>query len=819
MQMDKQSLQIGLTASEAKNRLAQDGPNELSLEKTRGLLKICAEVVAEPMFLLLLAAGGIYLLMGDLHDALVLLAFVSIIIGVTIAQEQRTERALEALRDLSSPRALVVRDGCETRIAGRDVVVGDILLLAEGDRVPADARILEFHELSADESMLTGESVSVPKLSTESFVYAGTMIVCGQGVAEVIAIGKATRLGSIGSALQEIDPEASPLHRQVKRLTTRIALIAIALSVGLVLIYACKTGDWFESILSGITLAMAALPQEFPVIMIVFFALGARRIAQHRVLTRNLNAIETLGKTTVLCVDKTGTLTENRMTVAALAVNGVTLSAEGLTQLPAAYVELVRYTLLASEIEPHDPMEQAFHTFAQKHLALSALPGPDWHLTREYELSPELMAMSHVWHGADMSEQVIASKGAPEAIMDLCHLSAVRCQQIEAEAKALAEQGLRVLGVARASYPVGDAWPDIQHDFDFEFVGLIGLEDPVRADVPAAVAACQRAGIRVVMITGDHPRTAAAIAHKVGIAADDVYARITPERKLEIVNRLKAQGEIVAMTGDGVNDAPALKAAHIGIAMGKRGTDVAREAASLVLMEDDFGAIVSAIALGRRIFGNLRQALLYTLTIHIPVICLSILPVLLGLPLLLLPIHIAFLELVFDPTCSLVFEAERGTDAEMAQPPRRATEPLLTASQLVTHILLGLVMGGLFTVIYARLYADATALAEVRALVFTMLVAATIGFVIALRQPRLQLRRLFSGWPRLSVAVIGVTLCCLLAIAGVAPLANLFSMTTLPLWLVGLLLLLTISVVLVATRLLQPLHQEVAQTTSPSMLP
>ena len=819
MQMDKHSLRIGLTANEAACRLAQNGPNALSLEKTRGQLKICVEVVTEPMFLLLLAAGGIYLLMGDVYDALVLLAFVSIIIIVTIAQEQRTERALEALRDLSSPRALVVRDGIETRIAGRDVVVGDILLLAEGDRVPADARILEFHELSADESMLTGESVSVPKLSNDAMVYAGTMIVRGQGIAEVIATGKATRLGYIGTALEEIDPEASPLHRQVKRLTTRIALIALALSVGLVLLYAFKTGDWFESILSGITLAMAALPQEFPVIMIVFFALGARRIAQHRVLTRHLNAIETLGKTTVLCVDKTGTLTENRMTVAALAVNGTTLSAEGLTQLPEAYVELVRYILLGSEIEPHDPMEQAFHTFAHQHLAPSALPGPDWQLAHEYELSPELMAMSHVWYGAGMVEQVIASKGAPEAIVDLCHLSAVRRQQIEVEAMALAEQGLRVLGVARASYPVGNAWPEIQHDFDFEFIGLVGLEDPVRADVPAAVAACQRAGIRVVMITGDHPRTAAAIARKVGIAADDVYARITPERKLEIVNRFKAAGEIVAMTGDGVNDAPALKAAHIGIAMGKRGTDVAREAASLVLMEDDFGAIVTAIALGRRIFSNLRQALLYTLTIHIPVICLSILPVLLGLPLLLLPIHIAFLELVFDPTCSLVFEAERGTDAQMDQPPRRATEPLLTASQLGTHILLGLAIGGLFTVIYVRLYAGATALVDVRALVFTMLVAATVGFVIALRQPRLQLRRSFSGWPRLSLAVIGVTLCGLLAIAGVTPLAHLFSMTTLPLWLVGLLVLSTISVVLLATGLMQSLNQRTAQATNSSMLP
>ena len=772
---------IGLTTQAAARRLAHDGPNELSLEKTRGLFKICAEVVTEPMFLLLLGAGGIYLLMGDVHDALVLLAFVMIIMAVTIAQEQRTERALEALRDLSSPRALVIRDGLETRIAGRDVVVGDMLLLAEGDRVAADARVLEFHELSADESMLTGESVSVPKLSIDAEVYAGTMIVRGQGMAEVVATGKATRLGRIGAALEEIDPEASPLHQQVKRLTTRIAFLAVVLCVALALIYGFTTGSWFEGVLSGITLAMAALPQEFPVIMIVFFALGARRIAQHQVLTRNLNAIETLGKTTVLCVDKTGTLTENRMRVAALLADGQTLPTNGLTRLPVVFAELVRYTVLGSEIEPHDPMEQAFHDFARRHLDAVQLPAADWKLVREYELSPELMAMSHLWHGPGLAEHVIAAKGAPEAIIDLCHLSEAQAAQVSADARQLAEQGLRVLAVARATYPVGNEWPEIQHDFDFAYVGLVGLEDPVRQDVPAAVAACQQAGIRVVMITGDHPTTAAAIAWQVGIAAEDVYARITPERKLEIVEQLKAAGEIVAMTGDGVNDAPALKAAHIGIAMGKRGTDVAREAASLVLMQDNFSAIVAAIALGRRIFSNLRQALLYTLTIHMPVIGLSILPVLLGMPLLLLPIHIAFLELVFDPTCSLIFEAERGQGNEMTQPPRKATEPLLSVPQVLTHTLLGLLVGGLLMMLYIVLDHDGAPLAETRAILFTLLVSSTIGFVLALRQPRISLPRLFAGLPGLSLMVLGVTALCLWAITAMPMLAGLFAMHTLPL--------------------------------------
>ncbi len=801
--MNQKNFPVGLSSKEAQRRLAQDGPNALSLEKTRGLLKICAEVATEPMFLLLLAAGVLYLLMGDVHDALVLVGFVGIIIVVTIAQEQRTERALEALRDLSSPRALVIRDDTETRIAGQDVVVGDVLLLAEGDRVPADARVLEFHELSADESMLTGESVSVPKLSTETLVYAGTMIVRGQGVAEVVATGLSTRLGSIGKALEEIDPEASPLHQQVKRLTVRIAIFALMLCVALALFYGLSTGYWLEGVLSGITLAMAALPQEFPVIMIVFFALGARRIAQHKVLTRNLNAIETLGKTTVLCVDKTGTLTENRMRVAALAIDGTMLRTDGLTVLPERYAELVRFTVLGSEIEPHDPMEQAFHDFARQHLSEATHPGEGWQLAREYELSAELMAMSHVWQDPASTQRIIASKGAPEAMVDLCHLPEERRKMIADEAMAMAAQGLRVLAVAKGTYPVDQAWPEIQHEFDFEFIGLVGLEDPVRKDVPTAVAACQRAGIRVVMITGDHPTTAAAIARQVGIASEDVYARITPERKLAIVEAFKRSGDIVAMTGDGVNDAPALKAAHIGIAMGKRGTDVAREAASLVLMEDDFKSIVTAIALGRRIFSNLRQALLYTLTIHIPVICLSIMPVLLGLPLLLLPIHIAFLELVFDPTCSLVFEAERGTGQEMSTPPRSATEPLLTVAQLASHTLLGLAVGTILTVCYLQLYEGGQSLEDVRAIIFTMLVSATIGFVLALRQTRLRIAQLFSSFPALSVSVLTVTLCCLLLITLSSPIAALFAMTTLPVTLSSLLTLAVVGCVLLLTMMLQ----------------
>ena len=685
-------LPSGLTQDEAKARLAADGPNELGANQRRTVFAIAGEVAREPMFLLLLGAGAIYFAMGDPHEALILLGFVVIIMMITILQERRTENALEALRDLSSPRALAIRDSVPTRIPGREVVREDILILAEGDRIPADGVVLQAHELATDESMLTGESEAVVKFADGGVVFAGTLVVRGQGMIKVSAIGGATELGRIGKSLQDISIESSPLRDEMGLLTRRLAVIGIGLCLALALLYWTLRGGWLDALLAGITLAMGILPQEFPVIMIIFLAMGARRIASQKVLTRRLNAIETLGETTVLCVDKTGTLTQNRMAVTALSVDGNLLEIKDIAGagLPEPYHELLEYAVLASEIDPHDPMEQAFHRFAGDLLADTDHLHPNWFLAKEYELSPELLAMSHLWKNDTGKQNVVATKGAPEAIADLCHMSAAERENLAQQAQIMADRGLRVLGVAKARHLVQDSFPEIQHDFDFKFIGLIGLADPLRPEVPSAVAECLRAGIRVVMITGDHPRTARAIAASAGIdsrevitgtelesmdvkaisariASVSIFARVTPQQKLAIVEALKANGEVVAMTGDGVNDAPALKAAHIGIAMGKRGTDVAREAASLVLLEDDFGAIVAAIRLGRRIFANLRQAMVYTLAVHIPIIGLSVLPVMFGMPLILAPIHIAFLELIIDPACSIVFEAEPGNPGLMEQ--------------------------------------------------------------------------------------------------------------------------------------------------------
>jgi P-type Ca2+ transporter type 2C len=790
----------GLDPATAAQRLRDEGPNELGIGQRRTLQGMAWEVVREPMFLLLLGAGAVYLAMGDAHEALVLLGFVIIIMALTVLQERRTDNALEKLRDLSSPRARVLRGGQTLRIPGREVVREDVLLLAEGDRVPADGELLQAHELAADESMLTGESEAVAKQLPGEQLFAGTLVVSGQGVIRATATGRRTELGRIGQSLQAIELQASPLREEVARLTRRLVVVGLLLCLALALLFWALRGSWLDAMLAGITLAMGILPQELPVIMIVFLALAARRLAGQQVLTRRLNAIETLGQTTVLCVDKTGTLTENRMAVAALAVGEQTLDLRNLASagLPEFFHELLEYAVLASEIDPHDPMERAFHALAGQQLEGTAHLHPQWTLAREYELSPQLLAMSHLWRNSTMpNHDIVAAKGAPEAVAALCHLPDARRDQLAAQADHMADSGLRVLGVARARHPAGSDWPDQQHDFNFEWVGLVGLADPLRAEVPAAVAQCRRAGIRMVMITGDHPRTAAAIAAQAGIestsvltgddiaamnesalahrvASVNIFARVKPQQKLTLVQALKAQGEVVAMTGDGVNDAPALKAAHIGIAMGQRGTDVAREAAALVLLQDDFSSIVQAVALGRRTFANLRQAMVYTLAVHVPIVGLALLPVLLGLPLVLAPLHIAFLELVIDPACSLVFEAEEGSADLLAEPPRRTTEPLLSG----WHLALSLGQGGLVMAVVVGVYAwmlgqDVPA-AMASTAAFVVLVTANAALIVPSRSSQIQWRSLWSGFTPVSLSVLGGTLVALTAVTTAAPLARAF---------------------------------------------
>jgi P-type Ca2+ transporter type 2C len=765
----------GLSEAEALRRLQAEGPNALPSQKKRGILAVAIEVAREPMFLMLVAAGALYLAMGEPSDALLLLGFVFVVMAITIIQERRTEHALDALRDLSSPRALVIRNGVRQRIPGRDVVRGDVVCLAEGDRVPADAVLRQGINLMADESLLTGESVPVRKApSTEAAgldlpggddlpsVFSGTLITAGQGIAEVIGTGTHTELGRIGKALQQIEPEATPLQRETGRLVRTCALVGLVACALVVVTYSLTRGGgataWKEGFLAGIALAMATLPEEFPVVLTVFLALGAWRISRSRVLTRRMPAVETLGSATVLCVDKTGTLTTNRMTLKRLVGprGEIANLAEDPMGVSAPIRALLEHAVLASRRDPFDPMERALHQAGERHLGQTASLHPDWSIVREYPLTPRLLCVSQAWRHAAGDELVIASKGAPEAIADLCRLTEERREALAAQVAALASEGLRVLGVAygRAKEAV---LPDEHHQLQLEFAGLLGLEDPLRPTVPAAVAECQTAGIRVVMITGDYPATAQSIARQAGLAnwqtavtgpeldrmsdaelatrigGVDVFARVVPEQKLRLVKALKANREVVAMTGDGVNDAPALKAAHIGIAMGGRGTDVAREAAALVLLDDDFSSIVAAVRLGRRIFDNIKKAVAFIFAVHVPIAGLSMLPVFLsGWPLLLLPVHIVFLELVIDPSCTLVFEAEEAEADVMRRPPRRPDERLFSLGTIGLAVLQGIsvlaICVGVLLVTHASHPPDAA-----RALTFTTLVVAFLAIILVNR--------------------------------------------------------------------------------------
>jgi Ca2+-transporting ATPase len=749
----------GLADEEARRRLRDEGPNELPVSKPRSLLRLFRDIVLEPMFLLLVACGGIYLMLGDRREALMLLGFVFVVMGITFVQERRAERSLDALRDLSSPRALVVRSGQARRIPGRDLVRGDIVLLAEGDRVPADIRLDESSNLMVDESMLTGESAPVarhaaPDEDAAGMVFSGTLVTLGTARGEVVATGERSALGRIARSLTSLGGEPTPIQTETRRIVKYVALAGLTLAALLALGYGLLRGDWLHAMLAGLTLAMAVIPEELPVVLTLFLGLGAWRLSRENVLARNVPAVELLGATTLLCVDKTGTLTTNHMAVRKLWCEdgdyGVGEAAEA--QFPETFHGLLEYAVLASHRRAYDPMETAIAEAGQRLLANTEHLHADWTLVDDYPLSREMLAMSRVWQSPDTAERMIAAKGAPEAIVDLCHLDPARSGRIAEQVARMAAGGMRVIGVARAVFPA-QALPASQHDFAFRFLGLLGLEDPVRSDVPAAIAECRAAGIRVVMITGDHPATALSIARAAGLPADadpmsgaelallsddalamrleatEIFCRVRPEHKLRLVQAFRARGEVVAMTGDGVNDAPALRAAHIGVAMGARGTDVAREAAGLVLLNDDFSSLVTAVRYGRRIHANLRKAIVFVVAVHVPIVGLSILPVLLGWPLVLLPAHILFLQLIIDPSCSLVFEAEEPERDTMRRKPRPPDARLFDLAVLARGLAQGTGLLALLCALYAWSRHQTRSDDAARAMTFTVLVLANIGLI------------------------------------------------------------------------------------------
>lgn len=785
----------GLTASTAATRLEAVGPNELPRPPRRGLVRIFTGVLSEPMFLLLILCAGIYLAMGGIGEGLLMVGFSAVTILLVVIQEKRSENAIEALRALATLSARVLRDGHEIRISAHDVVPGDLLFIADGERVAADAVLCRGENISVDESLLTGESVPVPKRAdvgepedeTSRLVYASTLVATGRGLAEVVRTGANTEAGKIGASLSSIEIEKTLLQKSFGRLVRLFAVIAVFASLMVTLLYGFIHHDWLQGTLSGIALGMSALPEEFPMVLAVFVALGARRLAQVHVLVRRTAVIEVLGACSTLCVDKTGTLTENRMQVCGLNLASDALDLDDTqASLPANFSELVLYGAAASARTSNDPMDAAVHRLADRTLAQLSRR-EDATLVREYGLTQDRPAVVRVWRASDGSTYA-AAKGAPETIANMCNLAPGECGSLLARVEPYAVRGVRVLAVA-FTRSVPDELPDDPSALGLSTVGLLAFADPLRASARNAVKRAHKAGVSVVMITGDYPATAMAIAREAGIdcstpavtgadveKADDeslrrlirttrVFARIKPDQKLRLVRAFKDNGEIVAMTGDGVNDAPALKAAHIGLAMGGRGTDVARESASIVLLEDNLEHLVAGIETGRRIFDNLRKAAIYIAAIHIPICGLALLPLLLGLPPLLLPMHVVLIEMIIDPICAIAFENEPVEPGTMEQPPRRPDELLIGLPQLAIACVQGLLLLGASFGIYAAAIGTGQETDTARTIAFIAFTAGNLALIRVAGTRGSTLANLFARahgayWTVAAVAV-GVVVACI----------------------------------------------------------
>jgi Ca2+-transporting ATPase len=806
----------GLSETEARQRLTEGGPNVITGRARPPTLTVALDALREPMFIMLVAGGGLYLAMGKLSDGLLLLSFVLVVIGSTILQRRRTEKALDALRQMSSPRCLVIRDGKEIRLSATELVCGDIIALGEGDRVPADALLRQSTHLAIDESLLTGESVPVskaPSIGTvelgepggdhASSLYGGTLVTSGGGLAEIVATGARTRVARIGAALSHIDSDRTPLQKETDRLVRWLATAGIVACIGATVVFALTRGGdlaaWREGGLAGIAMAMSLIPEEFPVVLSVFLAVGAWHMSKRNVLTRHIPAIEGLSAMNVLCVDKTGTLTRNQLQLVHLADMSREVDLAAVDHLDSRFTTLLTTALAATKPQSQDPLDKAIRHAAER---LMGVTTSEQHaLLHEYPLMAARPAMGYVRHDGENRVR-LASKGAPEVVARLCNFTDPQQVALHAVVSRLAEQGLRVIGVAQASGSADRRYVDLQTDFSrLEFLGLLAFADPLRADVPQAVADCREAGIRVVMITGDYPKTALAIARQAGIVAPDhpsvltgaemdaldeatlaervqqhcIFARVRPEQKLRLVKALQARGHVVAMTGDGVNDAPALKAADIGIAMGQRGSEVAREASDLVLLDDAFPSIVAAIRQGRKIYDNIKKASVFIIAVHVPIAGLALLPLLdSAAPLILLPIHIVIIEMIIDPTCALVFEAEQPDRDLMQRPARSLEQSLFSSREVILALLQGLSVLLACTVVYE--ISNTTDGYEVaRTSVFCTLISSLIALIYFNRSWSASLREVLSRHNPALYAVTAFAVICLLLALSVPMIRDRFS--------------------------------------------
>jgi Ca2+-transporting ATPase len=741
---------LGLTDEQVALAQREFGPNKLLYKNENSFLIAVQRIMKDPMMILLLAASSIYFISGKNGDGIFLVAAIIFQTSISLYQYSRSKNALQKLKDFSQPNCKVIRNGKIEEIKSENIVVGDSLMVEEGVSITADGVIVQSNDFSVNESILTGESFSVFKDKTkeDNFIYSGTTVSSGLAIATITAIGNETKLGKIGKSLEGINEEKTPLETQIANFVKGMAIVG---AVVFAIVWAFNywhSRHVLDSLLQSLTLAMSILPEEIPVAFTTFMALGAWRLMKMGIVVKQMKTVETLGSATVICIDKTGTITENRMSLSKLFLLSTNKISDPSNQLTADEKQLIELAMWASEPIPFDPMELALHETYKMIAELDERP--NYKLVHEYPLSGKPPMMTHIFKN-DQDNTIIAAKGAPEALMSLSDLTEVEKQQINHAIGVLATDGFRVLGVGVSNF-TGKDYPVKQQEFSFQFKGIVAFYDPPKKNIQFVMEDFYRAGIDVKIITGDNAATTSAIAKQIGLIGYDrsmtgdelmklqedelkesvmttsVFTRMYPEAKLRIINSLKSNNQIVAMTGDGVNDGPALKAAHIGIAMGKKGTEIAKQAASLILLEDDLSKMVHAIAMGRKIYANLKKAIQYIISIHIPIILTVFIPLVLGwvYPNIFSPVHIIFLEIIMGPTCSIIYENEPMEKNTMLQKPKALTTTFFNWKELSTSIIQGLAITVGTLSVYQYSVSNGYNEALTRTMTFTVLIAANI---------------------------------------------------------------------------------------------
>ena len=788
----------GLTNRQVLLAREKYGYNRLDSKKENRIFRAVKSLAKEPMVVLLLLASLIYFVSGNTGDGIFMASAIVLVAGISLYQDSRSHDALEKLKNFTRPYCKVIRDDKVEEIKTEDLVVGDSMMVEEGESVPADGVIVHSNDFSVNESILTGESLAVykDKKQDDNVIFFGTTVAGGLAIATVTGIGSKTRLGKIGKSLENIKEEKTPLELQIYNFVKKMVVAGAVIFVIVWAINYFHSGFVLDSLLKALTLAMSILPEEIPVAFTTFMALGAWRLMKMGIVVKQMKTVETLGSATVICTDKTGTITENNMSLAKLFVPGskkISGMGDGLT---GDEKELIRLAMWASEPIPFDPMEAALHN-AYAQIMISD-ERPLYKMFHEYPLSGKPPMMTHIFENKD-GHRIIAAKGAPEALINLSKLTAIEKQQIENAVNSLAIDGYRILAVGGAHFK-GIDFPPKQQDFQFEFKGIVAFYDPPKKNIQAVFEDFYAAGIAVKIVTGDNAATTAAIAKQIGfrnyekslsgdqlmkledgelekiVEGTQVFTRMFPEAKLKIINALKAKNEIVAMTGDGVNDAPALKAAHIGIAMGKRGTEIAKQDASIVLVEDDLSKMVDAVAMGRKIYANLKKAIQYIISIHIPIILTVFLPLALGwvYPNILSPVHIIFLELIMGPTCSIIYENEPMEKNTMVQKPRLFTTTFFNLNELVTSVVQGLIITAASLSAYQFAVQHGLGEAVTRTMVFAVLIASNIFLTLVNRSFYYSVITTIKYKNNLVLLIISITLAVTGLLLYVKPLATFF---------------------------------------------